>query len=77
MRISGGVCFVPAKTSRENIDALNASIGKILGKEDVIKKLMVQGIEPIISTPEKFAEIVHSDIERWAKLAKAINLQPE
>jgi tripartite-type tricarboxylate transporter receptor subunit TctC len=67
--------FVPANTPREIIDRLNASVAKVLATDEVVKKLLAQGIEPARGTPEEFAKLLHSDIERWGKLAKAINLQ--
>ena len=69
--------FVPAKTPRENIDDLNASVGKVLHNEELRKKLGALGIEPKVSTPEQFAEIINSDIDQWRKLAQAINLQAD
>jgi tripartite-type tricarboxylate transporter receptor subunit TctC len=69
--------FVPAGTASEIIDALIATVGKIIANPEVVKKLAVQGIEPTVSTPEQFAQIVNSDLDQWSKLAKAINLQAD
>lgn len=33
------------------------------------------GIEPGYGTPEEFSQVLLSDIERWGKLARAINLK--
>ncbi len=67
--------FAPAKTPREIIDRLNASIAKVLDRGEFAKKLAVQGIEPVHGTPEEFDQLLRSDIARWDKLAKAINLK--
>lgn len=67
--------FAPAKTPREIIDRLNASIAKALDREEVVKKLVAQGIEPAHGTPEEFDQLLRSDIARWGKLAKLINLK--
>jgi tripartite-type tricarboxylate transporter receptor subunit TctC len=67
--------FAPGKTPREAIDRLNAAIAKVIGKEDFVRKLVAQGIEPSQSTPEAAAELVASDIERWGKLARQLDLK--
>ena len=67
--------FAPAKTPRPVIDRLNAAIVKALGRDEFIKKLIVQGIEPSHSTPEEFGQLLRSDIERWGKLAREIGLK--
>jgi tripartite-type tricarboxylate transporter receptor subunit TctC len=69
--------FVPAKTPRSVVDRLNADVAMILGNQDVVKKLMIQGIEPTVSSPEEFGKIFREDIERWTKLARSIGLQAE
>jgi tripartite-type tricarboxylate transporter receptor subunit TctC len=69
--------FVPAKTPRDVVDRLNADVAMILGNQDVVKKLMIQGIEPTVSSPEEFGKIFREDIERWTKLARSIGLQAE
>lgn len=69
--------FAPAKTPRPVVDRLNAAIVKALAREDFVKKLFVQGIEPAHGTPEEFAQLLRSDIERWGKLARDIGLKLE
>ncbi len=67
--------FAPGKTPREVIDRMNAAIAKGLAREEFRSKLIAQGIEPSQSTPEEAALLVRSDIERWGKLARELNLK--
>ncbi len=67
--------FAPAKTPRETIDRLNAALAKALSRDEFVKKLFAQGIDPAHGTPEEFGELVRSDIERWGKLARELNLK--
>jgi tripartite-type tricarboxylate transporter receptor subunit TctC len=67
--------FAPGKTPREAIDRMNAALGKALGRDEVAKKLIAQGIEPSQSTHEEALRLVRSDIERWGKLARELNLK--
>jgi tripartite-type tricarboxylate transporter receptor subunit TctC len=67
--------FAPGKTPREAIDRMNAAIGKAIGREEFVKKLHAQGIEPAQSTHEEALQLVRSDIDRWGKLARELNLK--
>ena len=42
---------------------------------DVQERLRSLGLEPVGSTPEEHAKQLRSDLERWAKLAKAVQLK--
>jgi tripartite-type tricarboxylate transporter receptor subunit TctC len=40
-------------------------------------RLDALGIEPAAETPEAFAQFLHADLDRSAKLLKAANFQPQ
>ncbi|MPZ40126.1 MAG: tripartite tricarboxylate transporter substrate binding protein [Rhizobiales bacterium] len=40
-------------------------------------RLKTEGADAVVNTPEVFQKLINDDIERWTKLAKAINLKPE
>jgi tripartite-type tricarboxylate transporter receptor subunit TctC len=67
--------FAPGKTPRDIIDRMNGAIAKALTHQEFVKKLVAQGIDPSQSTPEEAAQVVRSDIERWGKLARELNLK--
>ena len=67
--------FAPGKTPRDAIDRMNAALGKALGRDEVVKKLIAQGIEPSQSSHEEALNLVRSDIERWGRLARELKLK--
>lgn len=67
--------FAPGKTSREVIDRMNAALAKAFVKEDFVKKLVAQGIDPSQSSHEEALRLVRTDIERWGKLARELDLK--
>lgn len=67
----------PANTPRPIIDKLNAALKKASEDPDVKAKLATFGMISVASTPEAMGETIRRDVENFAKLVKAIGLQPE
>jgi len=43
---------------------------------DVVERLATQGGNELVgNTPEEFAQVIRSDLEKYAKLVKAANIQ--
>jgi len=61
-----GPAGMPAPIVRQ----LNESLALVLRAPDLREKLSVEAIEPIVMTPDEFANFIKSDIARWTKLAK-------
>ena len=57
---------VPGKTPRPVIDRLNKDIVAALAKPEVKKKLADLNIDADQSTPDEAAQLLASDIQRWA-----------
>jgi tripartite-type tricarboxylate transporter receptor subunit TctC len=57
---------VPGKTPRPIIDRLNKDIVAALAKPEVRKKLADLNIDADQSTPDEAAQLLASDIQRWA-----------
>ena len=69
------VLLVPSKTPKEAVDKLNAAFVQALKKPEVIEKMGKQGFAAATSTPAQADALVKSDIDRWGKLVKQINLK--
>ncbi len=69
--------LAPAGTSREIINQLNSEIHKALASADLKKRLATNGIEPWVSTPERFAEYIKSETVRYAKVIKDAGIKPD
>jgi tripartite-type tricarboxylate transporter receptor subunit TctC len=68
--------FVPGKTPRAVITRLNSEIHRILAADDVKLRLADEGAEPVLQmTPEAFNDIVKSDIEKWRKIVRELNIK--
>lgn len=62
--------LVPAKTSRETVNLLNAQILKVIGATDMKKRLSDLGFDVRGSTPEQFGNVIKSDIEKYSKVIR-------
>jgi tripartite-type tricarboxylate transporter receptor subunit TctC len=49
---------------------LNGEIAAILERPDVRDSLIRQGLQPVTGTPEQFAELIRTDLARWARVVK-------
>jgi tripartite-type tricarboxylate transporter receptor subunit TctC len=64
-----GVC-VPAGTPRDIVNKLQQEIAKVLQGPDLKTRLLNDGIEPIGSTPEQYAEHIRKEAVKWGKVVK-------
>ena len=69
--------LVPAKTPRPIVSKLATDIGKVLQMPDVREKLDAQGNFAWASTPEQFATLIKSEIDRFAHVVKAAGIKTE
>ena len=69
--------FVPAGTPKEIIDKISSEMAGILAMPEIVERLVNQGLEPFISTPEQFAALLKSDMAKFAKLIKDANIKAD
>lgn len=69
--------LAPAGTPREIVNRLNSEIHKALASADLKQRLANSGVEPLVSTPEHFAEFIKSEIVRYAKVIKDAGIKVE
>jgi tripartite-type tricarboxylate transporter receptor subunit TctC len=67
--------LAPAGTPREIVDRLSSEITRILAMPDVKTLVAGQGLDPFVSTPEQFAELLKSDLAKYARVIKAANIR--
>jgi tripartite-type tricarboxylate transporter receptor subunit TctC len=65
----------PANTPKPVVDQVSAEIGRILALPEIREKLLSQGVQPFISTPEQFAELMRVDMANFAKVIQAANIK--
>src|SRR5689334_12503993 len=67
----------PAKTAKEIISKLNASINEVMKDPAVTKQLVELGGEPRIQTPEAFGAEIVAETEKWKKVVEFAGLKVE
>src|SRR5690606_21241937 len=67
----------PAATPRPIVDRLSGEIGRIVALPEVQERLVSLGMEPLIATPEQFAQLLQADMTKVARIVKAANIRLE
>jgi tripartite-type tricarboxylate transporter receptor subunit TctC len=60
----------PANMPAPIVKTLSDTLATILKAPDLREKLAIEAIEPMVMSPEQFAEFIKKDIARWTKLVK-------
>lgn len=60
----------PAGTPAAVIARLHQESVKVLQRADIRESFAQQGVEPIGNTPEQFAAVLKSDVEKWGKVVR-------
>jgi tripartite-type tricarboxylate transporter receptor subunit TctC len=68
--------LAPAKTPRAIIDTLNAEAHKAMRQPDTVEAMRRMAVDIELSTPEEFGRLVESEMQRWSKVIRALNLKP-
>jgi tripartite-type tricarboxylate transporter receptor subunit TctC len=69
--------LAPAKTSKAIVTKLHGEIVRLIAAPETRDKLLVQGFEPVGSTPDEFAAYIKSEIAKWAKVIKTAKIKAE
>lgn len=67
----------PARMPPDIVRRLATEIGAVLALPDVREHFTSQGLEPTPSTPEQFAKLLVSDLDRWAKVVERAGVKVE
>jgi tripartite-type tricarboxylate transporter receptor subunit TctC len=71
-----GLC-APAKTPEAVVVKLNKALNEALAQPDISKRLGDMAAEPSPITPQQFEEFLKTEVAKWSKLVKDVNLQIE
>ncbi len=69
--------MAPAKTPRDIVTRWNVEVDKILKGEDLRKRFVSDGLEPMGGSPESFTKFIRSEIDKYAKVIKAAGITPQ
>ena len=67
----------PAGTPVEAINRLNAEVVKLLKQPKVIEQCLTLGLDPVGDTPAEFAQFIRTDMDKWSRLTRELNLNME
>jgi len=67
--------LAPANTPKPIVDMLQKHVAAILKLPEVEKMFLDQGAEPVGDTPEQFAKVIASEMQKWAKVAVATGVK--
>jgi tripartite-type tricarboxylate transporter receptor subunit TctC len=67
----------PARLPAEIVHRLNTEISAVLALPEVRERLASQGVDAHSTTPEEFARLLASDIDRWAAVVQRAGVRAE
>jgi tripartite-type tricarboxylate transporter receptor subunit TctC len=67
----------PAGTAPAIISRLNAQALKALRSDEMKERLALDGAEPVGTTPAEFGSLIKSELEKWTRVARAANIEPQ
>jgi tripartite-type tricarboxylate transporter receptor subunit TctC len=68
--------FLPGGTDKGIAVKLQETVSRILLEPDTRKLLLAQGLDAVGSSQEEFARMYAGEFAKWAKVARAVGLQP-
>jgi tripartite-type tricarboxylate transporter receptor subunit TctC len=69
--------FYPKGTPRPIVDKLNAEIRKAIDTPEVKAFYPREALDPVASTPEQLGALLKTEIEKYAKVIRFANIQPD
>ena len=69
--------FAPANTPQLIVTQLSAELRKIIDSADVKQKLRNAGFEAFSSSPQELDGFVKEQLDKWSKMVKDADIQPE
>ena len=60
----------PANTPAETVAALQKQVATAIQQPAIRQKLIDFGIEPVGSTPQQYAELIRTEVQRWHQLIR-------
>jgi tripartite-type tricarboxylate transporter receptor subunit TctC len=69
--------LAPARTPRPIIDQLNAEVHKVMKQPNTVNAMRDMAVDIALGTPEEFGRLIESEMVRWGKVVRALNLKAE
>ena len=72
---SWAALVAPAGTPKDIVAKISTDLQRVMTQPDVKQRLFDAGAEAMPTSPEKLAQMLRSEIEKWAKVVKAANIK--
>ena len=69
--------LAPAGTPPAIVRRINAVMNKVLADPEFGQRLLLQGVEPVTSTPQGMREMIASELARWRNVMKEAGISAE
>jgi tripartite-type tricarboxylate transporter receptor subunit TctC len=69
--------LAPAGTPVEAIRTLEAAMAKIIAMPDIKEKFAAQGMDAVSSTSDQYSAFIKTEIQKYGRMVKTANVQPE
>jgi tripartite-type tricarboxylate transporter receptor subunit TctC len=69
--------LAPAGTPRPIVEKLNTELRKLVGTDEVKKRIHFEGGDPLTSTADEYAADIDKEEAKWAALIRKLNLKVE
>jgi tripartite-type tricarboxylate transporter receptor subunit TctC len=69
--------LAPAGVRKPVVDKLSAEVARYLAQPEFREKLLGQGMEALVSTPQEFAAMMKTDTAKYARVIKAANIKAD
>src|SRR5262245_38924741 len=67
--------LAPARTPRAIVDTLNAEVHRTMRQPAAVDAMRGMGVDIALSTPEEFGRLIESEMQRWGRVIRALNLK--
>jgi tripartite-type tricarboxylate transporter receptor subunit TctC len=72
--VSEGMILAPAGTPKVIVEQINAALRVATASPDVQRLLAVQGVEPVVSSPEELEARLNSEVAKYGQLVRQLKL---
>ncbi len=69
--------LAPAGTPPALVNQINAAMNKVLAQPEFGQRLLLQGVEPVTSTPQGMHDMIRNELARWRKVIKEAGITVE
>lgn len=67
--------LAPTGTPKAIVDLLNDESHKVMQRQESVDAMRRMAVDIVLSSPEEFGSLIESEMQRWGKVIRALNLK--